>query len=136
VDERAIRVIVAVASVACAVYLAFAARDAGHVQRANELALDGRFEEAVSEARHVGSAPADLRARLVEANALAAAGRPGEAADVMAVVARRDPENWIVRARYAQLLFVDGDVKGALREATEAKRLNPRLPVDLEALRN
>jgi Flp pilus assembly protein TadD len=108
-------------------YLALTARDERHVQRANELGLQGHYAAAVAEARQVSRAPAASRARLTQAYAELYRGRLPAALDQFHEAARRDPNNYVVRRDWAFALLLAGRREGAQRQMARALALNPRL---------
>ena len=123
---RLASVATALLCLAAAVYLQQGAQAAGDAREATRAAREGRFEEAVRLAREVERAPADLRARLTEARALAAMRRLEAADAAYAAVARRDPNNWIVQLEWARAtILIDFDA--AVARLRRAHELNPRL---------
>lgn len=118
-----------VAAAAGSLHLALHAIDARRLERANQLGLAGSYEEAMAEARRAGRPPARTRALQVEAVALGALGRHGEAVDAWARVVRREPNSWVTWLGFARSLAFAGDADGARAALLRAKRLNPRLRV-------
>lgn len=112
----------------CALLLQLGAHDAAQTARAGELAAAGRLDEAIATAREVDRAPSDLRARLLEARALAVAGRTAQADRAYAQVAARDPNNWLVHYEWARATFRH-DLDASIERLRRAKELNPLLPV-------
>jgi len=110
-----------------AIYLAQARNDAEVLREANQQGLAGRFDAAARTAHGLDRAPADARARLVEAHALEAARRPAAASDAYARAARRTPNDWVVHRDWAVLLNRLRDHRAASREIGRALALNPRM---------
>lgn len=125
--RRVVSLITAVLCAATAVYLQIGAGEADLARGAAEQAAAGRTERALETARKVDGAPADLRARLVEARSLVALGRTEQASRAYAEVARRDPNNWLVQYEWARATF-EAEPEAALERLRRAKALNPLLP--------
>jgi Flp pilus assembly protein TadD len=118
------------AAVVCllgAVYLEVERRDQVRLKDANELGRKGNYLVAAREAERVSRAPADGRALLVRAYALAGARRDRQASDAFAAAARRDPNNWVIHRDWALLLQRLGNVRRARAEMGRALGLNPRM---------
>lgn len=109
-------------------YLGVEARDAKRVERGNELARAGDYAGALREAATVRGAPAEVRALLLEANALFAARRYRAASRAFAALAKRDPNNWVVHAEWARVLVALGRQRAVRARYDRARQLNPNLP--------
>jgi Flp pilus assembly protein TadD len=133
--RRLIALVPAAACLLTALYLAQAQRDAGTVDRANDLGRQGRYAAAARTAASVEEGPSRLRALVVEGYALSALGRHREAARVFREATRRAPHDWTLMRDLAVALGGSGDLRGARRELARARALNPRLTgADLFAL--
>lgn len=110
-----------------AAYLGLDAQEAARVSDADELVDAGAPREALDEARAVERRPSLLRARLVEARALAELGRYGAAVRAYERAAALSPRDWTIRRDWAVALARTGDRDGARREIGNALVLNPRM---------
>ena len=124
--QRAPALALALLCAALAVYAAGQAGAARRVQRADVLGLHGDYAGALREALAVHSSPAEGQALLVAAAAAAASGDDRDAADLLGLAVRRDPQDWSVHFSRALVLRRLGDPAAGAEMAT-ARRLNPRL---------
>jgi Flp pilus assembly protein TadD len=108
-------------------YLFVSAREADVLRDANRLGLQGRYADALAQARRVSRPPADARAELVEAYALRELGRPVAASAAFARATRRDPGNWVIRRDWAVVLAQLGRQRQAGVQMARALALNPRM---------
>lgn len=110
-------------------YLATNQRDQAHVRAASVLALDGRYNLALHEARKVRRAPARAHALRIRAYVAQAIGRHGEAVRLFQRAAGRNPRSWSIHRDWAISLLALGDRHAARRQLDRASTLNPRMQV-------
>lgn len=118
----------ALAAFSLAVYLGLAQRDHDHLRRASQLAVDGRYERALTEARKVDRAPAEGQALLLRARIAQTLGRHRPAVGLFESFVEREPRSWSARRDLAISLLAIGRRDAARREIEAAAELNPRLP--------
>lgn len=109
------------------VYLAVHREDASHLREATDLSDGGSQGKALAESDQVSRRPAETRALLLRASALAASGRRPQALDAFALAADRAPNNWIIHRDWAVELRASGRRRAAARRMGVALGLNPRL---------
>ncbi len=119
--------LVALAAIVAALYLADAAQDAQRVERAERLIVDGRPAAALDEIDGVTGRPAGARALSLRAAELSDGGDIVAALDAYRRAAERAPDDWAVRRDWAVLLLSVGQRGGAQAQMDRALALNPRL---------
>jgi Flp pilus assembly protein TadD len=103
--------------------------DAQRVRDANRSGLQRRYAQAAGAAHAVRGTPEGARARLVEAEALAALGRDAAASRAFGRAAQTDPNNWAIHRDWAVVLARLGRRIRAGSEMGRALALNPRMSV-------
>jgi Flp pilus assembly protein TadD len=126
-SQRLTALAAAVACLLTAGYFLRQNREEVKLRTANELGLQGRFADALDEARGIHRAPTVLRALVVEAQAAGLLGRVGVAVDALDQAIDRDPNNWILHRDRARALLRRGARDRARREMARALALNPRM---------
>lgn len=117
----------ALACLLLGIYFAGAHSAAVHVQRANQLGLEGRYQAAVAEAGRVHSGPEAAQALLTSAYAYAALGELDAASSEFAAAARLEPNNWLIYYQWAPVLSRLGQDQQAAVAGARARSLNPKL---------
>lgn len=113
--------------------------DAGALRKlrsAERAGSGGDYAKAAAIAAGIHREPAATRARLVEAYALRAEGRPAAALAAFRAAAAADPARASIHRDIAALLLARGDRRAAKAELTVALALDPRieLPPGVEAV--
>ena len=118
-------------AVLCAVFgilLAVSSRGEAALERAQTALAAGREDEAIRELDGLGGETGQ-RAAAVRGYAYRSSGRLRSARKAFQLAVRRDPNNWVLQREYAQVLLALGQRAKARARMSEAKALNPRMPL-------